>query len=63
MDESMDEVNLWGEYGGSNSSKLHWNKDALNDSEHEVILNSIKNINPKKYFFNPEAQLNLNPLK
>ncbi|XP_065207508.1 uncharacterized protein LOC135836542 isoform X2 [Planococcus citri] len=64
MDENMDEVKLWGEYeGSSNSSKLQCNRDASNNTEHEVILNSIKNINPKRYFFNPDRQSRFIPIK
>ena len=63
MDENTDEVKLWGEYEGSTSSKLQWNKDAFNNTEHEMILSSIKNINAKKYFFNPDKQSNCIPVK
>lgn len=61
-DETVDEVTLWGEYEAPTPS-LQLNKEALNNVEYEVIVNSLKNANFKKNFFNSSKETNFVPIK
>lgn len=64
MDEIVNDVNdvkLWGEYEECTSKFQR--KDILSGIEHDVILNSVKNINLRQCFFNPEKQSNFIPIK
>lgn len=54
VEESFNDIELWGENGMMNTPVFSWKKEILNNIEHDVIINSIKNVSYKKYFCNQE---------